>query len=61
MPIALSIDLPGIEGVVLLADHLITRANSATFADSRLVVCVCKSCHAFKSLGSNRHKVAAMP
>lgn len=30
---------------VLQADHLITRANSATFADSRLVVCLCRSCH----------------
>jgi len=41
---------------VLQADHLITRANSATYADSRLVVCVCRSCHAWKSLGSNRNK-----
>ncbi len=30
---------------VLQADHLITRANSATFADSRLVVCLCRPCH----------------
>lgn len=41
---------------VLQADHLITRANSATYADARLVVCVCRSCHAWKSLGSNRNK-----
>lgn len=41
---------------VLQADHLITRANSATYADSRLVVCVCRSCHAWKSLGNNRYK-----
>ena len=41
---------------VLQADHLITRANSATYADSRLVVCVCRSCHAWKSLGGNRNK-----
>lgn len=41
---------------VLQADHLITRANSATYGDSRLVVCVCRSCHAWKSLGSNRNK-----
>jgi hypothetical protein len=26
--------------VVHQADHLITRANSATYADSRLVVCM---------------------
>jgi hypothetical protein len=36
------------EGVVLQADHLITRANSATYADPRLVVCVCKRCHGWK-------------
>ena len=30
---------------VLQADHLITRANSATFADTRLIVCLCKGCH----------------
>lgn len=41
---------------VLQADHLITRANSATYADTRLIVCVCRSCHAWKSLGSNRNK-----
>lgn len=47
----------GIEGqAVLQADHLITRANSATFADHRLVVCVCRSCHGWKSLGSNLRK-----
>lgn len=36
------------EGVVIQADHLITRGNSATYADSRLVVCICKSCHGWK-------------
>jgi hypothetical protein len=41
---------------VLQADHLITRSNSATFADYRLVVCVCRSCHGWKSLGSNLRK-----
>ena len=41
---------------VLQADHLITRSNSATYADSRLVVCVCRSCHGWKSLGSNLRK-----
>ncbi len=48
--------LPGIPGVVLQADRLITRANSATYADTRLVVCVCRPCHAWKSCGSNRQK-----
>lgn len=30
---------------ILQADHLITRANSATYGDSRLVVCLCRNCH----------------
>ena len=33
---------------VLQADHLITRANSATYDDTRLIVCVCRSCHGWK-------------
>lgn len=37
-----------IEGVVLQADHLVTRANSATYADTRLIVCACRSCHGWK-------------
>jgi hypothetical protein len=48
--------LPGVTGVVLQADHLITRANSATFGDMRLVVCLCKRCHSWKSLGDNLRK-----
>jgi hypothetical protein len=46
----------GATGHVFQADHLITRSNSATYADPRLVVCVCKSCHGWKSLGSNLRK-----
>lgn len=42
--------------LILQADHLITRSNSATFADSRLVVCVCKGAHGWKSVGSNARK-----
>lgn len=42
--------------LILQADHLLTRANSATFADPRLVVCVCKAHHGWKSVGSNRNK-----
>ena len=36
------------EGVVIQADHLISRSNSATYADSRLVVCICTRCHGWK-------------
>jgi hypothetical protein len=42
--------------LVLQADHLVPRNNSATFADTRLIVCVCKGHHAWKSLGSNARK-----
>jgi hypothetical protein len=40
---------PGKDGqLVLQADHLITRANSATYADTRLIVCVCEGHHGWK-------------
>lgn len=42
--------------VILQADHLVTRANSATYADTRLIVCVCKGIHGWKSVGSNMRK-----
>lgn len=34
--------------VVLQADHLVTRANSATYDDTRLIVCLCRDCHGWK-------------
>jgi hypothetical protein len=42
--------------LILQADHLITRGNAATYGDSRLVVCVCKGAHGWKSVGSNVNK-----
>lgn len=42
--------------LILQADHLITRGNSGTFADTRLIVCVCKGIHGWKSVGSNMRK-----
>jgi hypothetical protein len=47
-------DLPACNGyrkggkLILQADHLITRANSATYTDTRLIVCVCKGHHGWK-------------
>lgn len=38
----------GHTGHVFQADHLITRANSATYADTRLIVCICRDCHGWK-------------
>lgn len=46
----------GDPGVIWQADHLLSRSNSATYGDSRLVVLVCRECHAWKSLGSNLRK-----
>ena len=34
--------------LILQADHLITRSNSATYDDTRLIVCVCKGHHGWK-------------
>lgn len=42
--------------LILQADHLLSRGNSATFADTRLIVCVCKGIHGWKSVGSNLRK-----
>lgn len=42
--------------LILQADHLITRSNSATYADARLVVCVCKAHHGWKSIAGNLRK-----
>lgn len=42
--------------LILQADHLMTRGNSGTFADTRLIVCVCKGIHGWKSVGSNMRK-----
>lgn len=33
--------------LILQAEHLITRSNSATFADMRNIVCLCKRHHGF--------------
>lgn len=33
---------------VIQAEHLLPRNNSATFADTRLIVCICRNCHGWK-------------
>lgn len=43
-------------GGVIQADHLITRANSATFADTRLIVCLCKGCHLWKKYNEKEYE-----
>lgn len=43
------------EGIVWQAEHLIERSNSATFADTRLVVLVCKNCHGWKHFKKSNH------
>jgi hypothetical protein len=37
------------------ADHILTRANSATFADTRLIVCICSGCHMWKKYHENEY------
>lgn len=41
--------------LILQADHLITRSNSATYADTRLIVCVCKGHHGWKKWNEQRY------
>lgn len=54
--------LPGCSGsrkdgtLIHQADHLESRGHAATYADSRLVVCVCKAHHGWKSVGENLRK-----
>lgn len=44
--------------LVLQADHLITRANSATYDDTRLIVCVCKGHHGWKKYNEKLYNAA---
>ena len=41
--------------LILQADHLITRANAATYFDTRLIVCVCKGHHGWKKWNEARY------
>lgn len=45
----------GMEGLVWQAEHLIERSNSATYADTRLVVLVCRNCHGWKHFKKSNH------
>lgn len=42
--------------LILQADHLLPRSFSATFADPRLIVTLCKGHHGWKSVGNNLRK-----
>lgn len=42
------IDEVVVADTTIQADHLVTRSNGATYADTRLIVCVCKGCHGWK-------------
>jgi hypothetical protein len=41
--------------------HLITRANSATYADTRLIVCICKGLHGWKKWSETRYNELIRP
>jgi len=45
----------GKDDIVWQAEHLIERSNSATYADTRLVVLVCKNCHGWKHFKKSNH------
>ena len=40
---------------VIQGEHLISRANSATFADTRLIVCICRNCHGWKEFNKDEY------
>ncbi len=40
---------------VYQAEHLVERSNSSTYADPRLVVCVCRNCHGWKHFKKSNH------
>lgn len=42
--------------LILQADHLQSRSHAESFADTRLVVCLCKGHHGWKSKGNNLRK-----
>lgn len=42
--------------LILQADHLVTRGNNPTYGDTRLIVCLCKAHHGWKSVGGNLRK-----
>lgn len=44
--------------LILQADHLITRGNSATYDDTRLIVCVCKGHHGWKKWNEKQYEDA---
>lgn len=54
-------DVPSCNGhakdghLILQADHLITRSNSATYSDTRLIVCICKGHHGWKKWNEERY------
>jgi hypothetical protein len=47
--------------LILQADHLITRGNSATFADARLIVCICVGLHGWKKWNGARYNELIRP
>lgn len=47
--------------LILQADHMVTRANSATYADTRLIVCVCKGLHGWKKWNEKEYDKRLKP
>jgi hypothetical protein len=47
--------------LIYQADHLETRANCATYADTRLIVCICKGLHGWKKWNEPRYNELIRP
>lgn len=47
--------------LILQADHLLTRANAATYSDTRLIVCVCKGLHGWKQYNKEEYDQRIRP
>jgi len=52
---AVIVDNKVVSSKVIQFDHLITRANNATYADSRLGVCICSGCHFWKKYNEKEY------
>jgi hypothetical protein len=47
--------------LILQADHFITRGTSATYADTRLIVCICKGLHGWKKWNEKEYNERIRP
>lgn len=58
---AIVVDHKVVSDRVIQAEHLISRANAKTFADPRLVVCICRNCHGWKNYYPKQYDALVKP